>query len=105
MGILDFLYPKRCVGCKKTGDYLCASCLSLAKLHFPQVCPVCERNSIDGLTHVRCKKGFVPNGLISLWDYQGVPKKAIVTMQITALGHINPSVIDLELFKPFSWRQ
>src|SRR3989344_2373899 len=77
MGFLDLLFPKICIGCKKSGSYFCSQCEKQAKLHFPQVCPVCERNSIDGLTHVRCKKGFVPNGLISLWDYQGVPKKAI----------------------------
>ncbi|MAG60098.1 hypothetical protein CMO96_04925 [Candidatus Woesebacteria bacterium] len=77
MSIFDLLYPKRCTGCNKSGTYFCAKCITGAKLHFPQVCPVCERPAVDGATHTRCKKGLVPDGLTSIWAYEGVPRKLI----------------------------
>lgn len=78
MSFLDLLFPKRCVGCRKQGSYFCIRCQGLAKLQFPQVCPVCERNSIGGITHKWCrKKGYVPEGLFSVWVYEGVLRKLI----------------------------
>ena len=88
MGILDFLYPKRCVGCKKTGNYLCASCLSLAKLHFPQVCPICEKSAIDGSTHPRCKKTTSPDGLFAIYSYEGNIRKLITKLKYQYISDI-----------------
>lgn len=77
MGILDFFYPKRCVGCKKVGTYFCAPCIKVAKLHFPQVCPVCEKPSPLGTTHKRCATKYTPDGLLVIWRYEGTPRKLI----------------------------
>ncbi len=77
MGIFDLFYPKRCAGCGKSGTYFCAQCIKKARPHFPQVCPVCERASIDGVTHGRCKRGYIPGGLSAIWAYEGAPKKLI----------------------------
>lgn len=77
MGILDLLFPKKCVGCGKNGSYWCERCVFIAKLHFPQVCPVCERNAIDGRKHKYCQKPFTPDGLTSLWVYEGAPRKLV----------------------------
>lgn len=77
MGLLDLLFPKKCVGCGKGGSYWCTECVSRAKPHFPQVCPVCERNSIDGKRHKYCPEPFAPDGLTAIWTYEGVPRKLI----------------------------
>ncbi len=65
------------MGCGKNGTYFCGLCIASSKLFFPQICPVCERPSLDGVTHKRCKKTGVPDGLISIWVYQGAPRKLI----------------------------
>lgn len=77
MSIFDFFYPKRCAGCGKLGTYFCPRCILSAKLHFPQVCPVCERNSVDGVTHRWCRRKVSPNGLTAIWAYEGAPRKLI----------------------------
>ena len=81
MGILDFLFPKQCVGCKKGGTYFCHDCVARAKRTFPLVCPVCERASIDGVTHAKCKSGVSPEGLFSVWEYTSVPRKLIIQLK------------------------
>lgn len=88
MSILDLLYPKRCVGCKKRGTYLCFSCLSSAKLHFPQVCPICEKPSIEGLTHPRCKKTASPDGLFAIWAYEGSVSRLITKLKYKYVSDI-----------------
>lgn len=77
LSLLDFLFPKRCAGCGKGGTYFCALCILSSKLHFPQVCPVCERNSNDGLTHIRCVQKDLPDGLTAIWAYDGALRKLI----------------------------
>lgn len=77
MSILDLVFPKRCVGCGRQGAYFCTRCAKGAKLHFPQVCPVCERASVDGITHLRCRNEVAPDGLVALWRHEGAPRKII----------------------------
>jgi competence protein ComFC len=45
------------------------------------ICAYCERASIDGLTHVRCQKKLGLDGLISIWEYEGVIRKAILALK------------------------
>lgn len=81
MGILDFLFPKKCAGCGRSGTYFCPNCVAAARLHFPQVCPVCERASLDGVGHAWCRQSFAPQGLTAIWVYEGVPRKLILKLK------------------------
>ena len=45
------------------------------------ICAYCERASIDGFTHVRCQKKLGLDGLISIWEYEGVIRKAILALK------------------------
>ncbi|HUC94583.1 MAG TPA: ComF family protein [Candidatus Saccharimonadales bacterium] len=80
MSILDLIFPKTCLECKKEGKYLCDKCLVKAKILRP-VCPYCEKASIDGFTHAKCRKKYGLDGLTSVWDYDGVIKKAIMALK------------------------
>jgi ComF family protein len=54
------------------------------------VCPYCEKVSIDGFTHAKCNKVYGLDGLTSVWDYDGVIKKAIQALKFkysTEVGH------------------
>jgi ComF family protein len=56
--IIDWLYPKKCLGCGKGEKYLCSEC---------------ERRLIKG--EMRKKEGF--EGVISIYKYEGIIKKVI----------------------------
>lgn len=100
MGILDFLFPRRCVSCRRLGFYICPRCrLNIRKIETP-VCSVCERPSIGGATHPKCKTSFCLDGLTSIWVYDGPIKKAIKELKyrfVTDLARELVSLIDTTL--------
>lgn len=79
--MLDFfvslLYPKKCVGCKKNGAYICDNCFAGIDFLQFQVCCVCQKGSIDGLTHPKCKTSYSLDGIISSIAYKGIVKKLL----------------------------
>lgn len=77
MGFLDFLFPKYCVNCRKVGEYICANCFSFISFDVSMICLVCNRGSIDGLTHPRCKSRYVIDGAFCAVAYKGIVKKLI----------------------------
>ena len=77
MGLIDIVFPKKCFGCGSEGGYLCLNCLG--KVGYPrQTCIKCERPSIDGITHIKCKTKFILDGTVSIWNYEGVIRKSIL---------------------------
>lgn len=72
MGIVDFIFPRVCVGCAKEGQYICDRC-RVKMLKPVAICPMCSKPSLDGWTHARCK---TPNGLDRL--IIGLPYKGMV---------------------------
>lgn len=79
--MLDFfaslLYPKKCVRCRKGGAYICDSCFATINFLDFQICAVCQKGSIDGLTHPKCRTKFGIDGIISSIAYRGVVKKLL----------------------------
>lgn len=64
--ILDFLFPKFCLACKKEGTYLCSECFSKLETLPAPFCPYCNSRSFDGRICKRCRKflfGFIAVGL------------------------------------------
>jgi ComF family protein len=70
MGILDYIYPKRCVGCRRVGGYICQSC-ALALAPPPAICPGCARPSLGGWVHPRCISHSPLTRLIVGLPYRG----------------------------------
>src|SRR3989344_6231926 len=69
MGVLDFIFPKTCVNCGRVGGYLCEDCQKLIQQVEFQICPVCTKPSILGLTHPRCETRYSLGGLHSFVYY------------------------------------
>lgn len=76
MGILDLIFPKFCVNCKKIGGYLCKNC-EVGLWEEQQICPICARLSRYGLPHEYCHKSYALDGLTGLWAYEGAARKII----------------------------
>ncbi len=77
MSLIDLLFPKRCVSCRKLGEFLCPDCFAKIRFNETFQCPVCFRASINGLTHPGC---ITPNGIdgvISAVIYNRVTKNLI----------------------------
>lgn len=75
--IVDFVYPKICVGCGEWGKFLCKDCFE--RLDFvDQICPRCGEGSAMGWTHPRCRDRWGMDGLIALYEYQEPVARAVV---------------------------
>lgn len=77
MGILDFIFPKYCVNCKKLGDYICPDCFSYISFDVFDFCLMCNKQSINGLTHKYCRKRLGIDGAFSVLQYKGIVKKLV----------------------------
>jgi ComF family protein len=75
--LVDLLLPRRCLGCNKEGRYLCSSCRKTIWPLTDFICPVCERRSFFGRTHLHCQTKYSLDGLISFFPYKGLMRTAI----------------------------
>jgi ComF family protein len=81
MFLLDLLFPKRCIQCKKIGSYICSSCFTYIKFTHIIVCVVCQRPAIGGITHPVCRTRYGVDGIFPSLVYQGIVKKLIYTFK------------------------
>lgn len=94
MGLLDLLFPKNCLECKRAGKYICSECLSKvvkAKL----MCPICKRWSIDGKTHSFCSKKFSLDGHYSFYKYEGIIRKAILALKYRFASSLAEEIVNI----------
>jgi competence protein ComFC len=77
MGLLDILFPKYCVQCKKFGEYICADCFSRLSFTVEHICLVCNKPAIDGRTHPVCLGKYTIDGAFASVTYTGVVKKLV----------------------------
>ncbi len=97
MEILDFLFPRRCLGCGKTGGYFCSDCLNLVSLDRERICPVCERPSIGGQTHPGCLTSTTLDGLTSIFAYKGIIKKGIAKLKYRFVSDLATDLVEVFL--------
>lgn len=90
MSVLDFIFPKRCVSCRKIGSYICPNCFTYISFNEAGTCIVCQRPAIGGLTHPVCKTKYTPDGVFSSLVYKGVVKKLVYKFKY------NPNLTDLK---------
>jgi competence protein ComFC len=96
MSILDFLFPKRCVCCKKFGSYLCPNCFSSLAFIDTMVCTHCQRQAIGGLTHPVCKTRYSIDGVFPSLVYKGVVKKLVYVFKYPPyLTDLQSQLVDL----------
>ena len=92
--LLDFLFPKKCVGCGNEGSYFCQECVRNIK-QTDLVCPKCERPAVGGQTHPICRRRFGLDGLWSLGVYQDSLRSAIVQLKYKGVKELVQSLVDI----------
>lgn len=103
--ILDLLFPRKCVGCKKEGSYICQDCVCDIK-QMDLVCPRCEDLAIGGQTHPICKRRYGLDGLWSLGIYQDPLRKAIQQLKYKGVKELAEILTDITIeywakYQPF----
>lgn len=78
-GLLDLLFPPRCVGCREVGSYLCAQCLHEFELVEPPLCPRCGRPvTTSGRLCSLCQRHPPQiDGIRSVAYFDGILREAI----------------------------
>lgn len=95
MNLLDLIFPKRCVSCRKFGSYICSECSLKIEFIDKPVCPYCERPAIGGRAHPGCLKKFGLDGLIVVCRYRGPVRAAIVKIKYKWIYDIERILVDL----------
>lgn len=95
MLFLDFLFPKRCVGCGRVGSYVCKNCYAKIELIEKPVCPVCQRQALGGKTHPGCQTKYSLDGLVVAARYSGPVKKAIAKVKYRWAYDVGKILVDL----------
>ncbi|HLD24942.1 MAG TPA: ComF family protein [Patescibacteria group bacterium] len=95
MNILDFLFPKRCLGCGRIGKYFCNKCRETIRVveNNEAICPMCERPAIDGVTHPRCQTRYAIDGLTSAFHYDGIIRKAVKAIKYHHIFDISRELV------------
>lgn len=94
MSIVDFVFPKICVGCGREGQYICDQCQS--KLLIPeQICPMCCRPSLDGWTHPKCRNKYGMERLIVGLPYRGMVQQCLKKVKYKSAWEIISFLYDL----------
>lgn len=76
MSIIDLIFPKTCVGCKKEGEYICLDCRKKLVIPAP-ICPTCCKPSIGGWVHPRCGENCSIDRLFVSLPYRGIVQNCL----------------------------
>lgn len=77
MEFLDFIFPKKCVNCKRQGSYLCENCFIFLSFDVKNLCFMCDKASYNGLTHPKCLRKYSIDGCFSALTYNKLTQKLI----------------------------
>ena len=97
MFLLNLFFPKHCLGCGQEGVYFCPNCQKGIKPLSFQICPICQQSSVNGLTHFSCQSKESLDGLIVLFSYQGILKKALSKLKYYFITSLTQELSELIL--------
>jgi predicted amidophosphoribosyltransferase len=98
MGLIDFIFPKKCLGCGGGGSYICDGCL--AKVARARVgCPKCGGYSFGGKVHRSCRRAWGLDGVVSIWKYEGVIRKAVLKLKYNYVREIAEELGERAVFE------
>ncbi len=78
----DLLFPQRCVGCGREGDFICYSCCRSLPQIIPPLCPRCGKPQLNGILCPSCVGwGTRIDGIRSPFRFDGVMRQAIYQLK------------------------
>ncbi len=93
---LDLLFPRRCVGCGKEGDFICYSCRRSLPRIMPPLCPRCGKPQPSGMLCSSCV-GWQSeiDGIRSPFQFDGVMRQTIYQLKYKNLRALAASLAEL----------
>jgi len=85
-GVLDTLFPATCMGCGQEGKYICARCEGFVG-EVALICPACQQSSFGGERHHACRAMHGLEGLVCVWEYEGLMKSLLHYVKYTGVTH------------------
>lgn len=70
--VLDFIFPKICVGCGMLGTYLCPECHRTISFYQAALCPGCMKAIYPLGVHKSCQAKTTLDGLYTIAKHEGV---------------------------------
>lgn len=95
MSVIDLIFPKKCIGCQRLGDYICDKCFSEIEIIEYPICPECQRQAVGGKTHPGCLRRFGLDGLIVACRYKGIVRSAVQKIKYKWSYDISKVLVDL----------
>ncbi len=93
MDLLAVFFPKKCINCKKFGEYLCSNCFVLLDFDVTFICGVCGRQAVSGLTHPPCRNRYTIDGIFASLVYKGLTKKLVYQFKFAPYLHTLSSLL------------
>lgn len=81
VGFLDYVFPKKCVICKKLGSYICENCFTALSFDAKNLCLICNKPTFNNLTHPICRSKYAIDGCFSALTYNKPTKKLIASFK------------------------
>lgn len=75
--LFNAIFIPTCIFCKSTGSVFCLRCLAKCSVINEGFCVVCERRSLDGLTHLSCCNPSTPLQIFASYKYEGLVQQCI----------------------------
>lgn len=77
-GLLDLVFPPRCVGCGRPGAWLCPSCLGAVQPVPPPTCSICYESTLGGSLCSACRRDpLAIDGIRSVSLHKGALREAV----------------------------
>jgi ComF family protein len=83
--IKDLIFPKQCFGCRTWGKFICDECEARLTIPSSQRCIICQKASLNGWTHPKCRKKHAPERLITIFDYHSLIIRNLINTAKSAL--------------------
>jgi len=95
--LIDFIFPRTCVGCGSWGEYLCPDCVNFLRTIDKPICPYCSQGAIYGQTHFSCRQAWGLEGLTSIFVYQGIVKEIITKLKYHFATDLSETILEMFL--------
>lgn len=94
--VLDFFFPRRCVGCGQIGSFICPNCWRTLPKLVPPFCPKCGKPQPSGLLCASCwRKPSKIDSIRSTSPFEGVMRQAIHELKYHNLKAISVTLAQL----------
>lgn len=77
--LINLIFPPKCLVCSRVERLVCCKCIESCKTVGQDICVVCEKESLFGITHKQCTGKTPVKRFITIFEYDGVVRKVIKT--------------------------